>query len=207
MAKRWQKEEITYLKRYAGKRKLEELAARYQIEAGAVESKLNELGLTTADGRGRIDLSDDPAVKLYERGLKAAHAGKWADAEKLFERVVAESGLSDVSERAEQYLSLSRRHLAKPEASGDLYTEALVLHNEGDLEAAEAICLKGGRLEQDERFAYLGAAIAARRGEHELAAERLETAIRLNPRNRIQASEDLDFAAMREESEFAELLS
>ena len=60
MAKRWKKEEITYLKRYAKKRTLEELAARYQIEAEAVEAKLSELCLKTSDGMGKVDLSEDP---------------------------------------------------------------------------------------------------------------------------------------------------
>ena len=40
MAKRWKKEETTYLKRYAGKRTLAELTARYQIEADAMDAKL-----------------------------------------------------------------------------------------------------------------------------------------------------------------------
>ena len=68
MAKRWKKEEITYLKRYAKRRTLEELTARYQIEAEMVQAKLSELGLRTSDGMGKVDLSDDPIVKLFERG-------------------------------------------------------------------------------------------------------------------------------------------
>lgn len=207
MAKRWKKEEITYLKRYAGKRTLEELAARYQIEAEAVEAKLSEVGLRTLDGRGKINLAEDPFVQLYERGLKAVHAGKWAEARKLLERVVAESSLSDVAHRAEQYLALCERYVRKLESTGDPYLEAVLLHNQGDLDAAEALCAEGGRVDKDERFAYLGAAIAARREDLDLAVSRLETAIRLNPRNRIQAAEDLDFEAVRQQAEFAELLS
>lgn len=205
MAKRWKKEEVTYLKRYAKQRTLEELAARFRIEAEAIEAKLSELGLKTSDGMGKINLADDPLVRVYERGIKAAHGGDWVEAKKHLERVAAESDLSDVVQRALQYLALCERHLEKVEAT-DPYLEALVLSNEGELDAAEALVRQAGRVDEDERFAYLGAAIAARLEDYALAASRLETAIRLNPRNRIQAAEDLDFAAVRNEPDFAELL-
>jgi hypothetical protein len=207
MPKRWKKEEITYLKRYAPQRTLESLVARFQIEAEAVEAKLSELGIKTVDGMGKVDLADDPVVKTYERGLRAAHAGKWAEAQKLFDKVVADSDLPEVVQRARQYLEIARRQTGRAAAGGDPYLEAVVLHNEGDLDAAEALCKRDGRVDKDERFAYLGAAIAAAREEYGLAAERLETAQRLNPRNRIQAAEDLDFAAMRQHAEYSALFS
>ncbi len=206
MAKRWKKEEITYLKRYAKQRTLEELTARYGIDAETMDNKLAELGLRTSDGRGKFDLSDDPVVKTFERGLHAVHAGKWAEAEKLLNKVVAESSLSEVAHRAEQYLALVERNKSKPPANDDPYLEAVVLHNQGDLEGAEKICLAQGRIDSDERFAYLGAAIAALRGDNETAMSRLGTAIDLNPRNRIQAAEDMDFEEMREDEAFAELI-
>jgi tetratricopeptide (TPR) repeat protein len=207
MAKRWKREEITYLKRYAVKRTLEELTARYQIDAEAMEAKLTELGLRTSDGRGKFDLSQDPIVQLFERGIKAVHEGKWSEAEKLLGRVVTESSLSEVAHRAEQYLTLVARRKGEPPKAEDPYLEAVVLHNQGDLDGAEAICLANGRAATDERFAYLAAAIAAVRGDYEAAAKRLETAIQLNPRNRIQAAEDLDFRSMREHEEFAALVT
>ena len=207
MAKRWKKEEITYLKRYAKQRTLEELTARYQIDAEAMENKLTELGLRTQDGRGKFDLTDDPVVKTFERGVRAVHAGKWAEAEKALQKVVAESSLSEVAHRAEQYLALVDRYKSAPPANEDPYLEAVVLHNQGDLDGAEKLCLASGRLDSDERFAYLAAAISALRGDSETATARLETAIDLNPRNRIQAAEDMDFEAMREDEAFAELLA
>lgn len=207
MPKRWKKEEITYLKRYAKQRTLEDLTARYQVEAEAVEAKLNELGLTTADGMGKVDLTDDPVVQRYERGLEAAHTGKWAEARKLLEKVVDESDLPELAQRAEQYLAIAAHRSGKESGSDDPYLEAVLLHNDGDLDAAEAICTKDGRADKDERFAYLAAAIAAAREDYELAAERLETATELNPRNRIQAAEDLDFEAMRGQADYAELFT
>ena len=68
MAKRWKKEEITYLRRYAKTRTLLELTERFRIEAEAVEAKLAELGLKTVDGIGAVNLAEDPAVTLcYQR--------------------------------------------------------------------------------------------------------------------------------------------
>jgi tetratricopeptide (TPR) repeat protein len=206
MAKRWKKEEITYLKRYAKQRTLEELTARYQIEAEMVQAKLSELGLKTSDGMGKVDLSDDPIVKLFERGAKAVHTGKYAEARPLLERVVAESDLSEVMHRAEQYLAVCERYGEKPGTTGgDAYLEAVLIYNEGDLDGAEDLCKRAGRMEKDDRFAYLGAAVAASREDFELAEARLSKAIELNDRNRIQAREDLDFGAMREQPEFEEL--
>ena len=208
MAKRWKKEEITYLKRYAKKKTLEELTARYGIEAEAVEAKLSELGLKTADGMGKVDLTDDPIVQLFERGVKAVHAGKWGDAKPLLERVVAESDLSEVVHRAEQYLEVCERNLGKAGTTGgDAFLEAVLLHNEGDLDAAEDLCKRAGRMDKDDRFAYLGAAIAALREEYEVAEERLGKAIELNARNKLQARDDLDFEALREREGFLELVA
>ena len=43
------------------------------------------------------------------------------------------------------------------------------------------------------------------REEYEVAIERLHVAIELNPRNLIQARQDLDFEALREQPEFEQL--
>ena len=49
MAKRWKPEDITYLKRYASKRRLAQLAERYKTDPETVEAKLIELGLAAHD--------------------------------------------------------------------------------------------------------------------------------------------------------------
>ncbi len=207
MAKRWKKEEITYLKRYAKQRTLEELAARFEVEADKVEEKLSELGLKTSDGMGKIDLSDDPLVQLYERGVEAAHEGKWGEAKKALRRVVDESDLAEVVQRAEQYLSVCERYAGDGDGSvDDAYVEAVLQLNRGELDAVEETCARGGRREKDDRFAYLAAVVAALREDHDTAKQYLETAIRLNPRNRIQAKYDLDLADARSEGAFDELL-
>lgn len=207
MAKRWKKEEITYLKRYAKRRTLEELAARFEVEAGEVEEKLSDLGLKTADGMGKIDLSEDPLVKLFAKGVEATHSGKWGEAKKAFRRVAEESDLPEVVERARRYLAICEQHSGDGAEVEDAYLEAVLQLNRGELDAVEETCARGGRREKDDRFAYLAAVVAALKEDRDAAKKYLETAIRLNPRNRIQAKHDLDLAAARSEGAFDEILS
>jgi tetratricopeptide (TPR) repeat protein len=204
MAKRWKKEEVTYLRRYAKKRTLVELTERFRIDAEAVEAKLAELGLQTIDGMGMVNLAEDPIVKIYELGLQAVSDRKWGEAKRQFKKVVAEGDMVDLVHRAEQYLDLAARHTGGDTDAPDDYLKAILEYNAGNLESAETACKLEGRLEKDDRFAYLGAAIAATRQEFELALERLEVAVELNPRNLIQARQDLDFSELREQPELAE---
>jgi tetratricopeptide (TPR) repeat protein len=204
MAKRWKKEEITYLRRYAKSRTLLELTERFRIEAEQVEAKLAELGLKTVDGIGAVNLAEDPAVKLYERGVRAVHAKKWTEAKKLLERVVEEGDMVDLVHRARQYLELVERESKAAGDPRDPYVKAVLDHNAGNLDAAEAACTREGRMEKDDRFAYLAAAIAAVREDYAAALERLRVAVELNPRNLIQARQDVDFEELREQPEFDE---
>jgi tetratricopeptide (TPR) repeat protein len=205
MAKRWKKEEITYLRRYAKKRTLLELADRFRIEADAIETKLSELELQTSDGMGKLNLAEDPVVIIYEKGVKAVHAKKWAESRKHFTKVIADADMVDLKHRGEQYLALVERESGAEGDPRDPYLKAVLEHNKGNFDAVEAACKREGRLNSDERYAYLAAAVAAVREDFESAMERLTVAIELNPRNLIQARQDTDFAELRETPEFAEL--
>lgn len=205
MAKRWKKEEITYLRRYAKKRTLLELTERFRIEAEAVENKLAELGLKTVDGIGLVNLAEDPIVQLFEKGVKAMHAEKWGEARRLLKKVIAEGDMVDLVHRAEQYMTLvDRRSGNDADDTRDPYLKAVIEYNAGELESAETACKRDGRLGKDDRFAYLGAAIAAVREDYDVALDRLGTAIELNPRNLIQARQDTEFSELREMPEFVE---
>jgi hypothetical protein len=205
MAKRWKKEEITYLRRYAKKRTLLELAERFRIDADAIENKLSELELQTADGKGKLNLAEDPVVMIYEKGVRAVHARKWGEAKKHFTRVMTDGDMSDLVHRAEQFLALAERESGAEADPRDPYLKAVLEHNNGNFDAAEAACRREGRLTTDERFAYLSAAISAVREEFDVALERLQVAVELNPRNLIQARHDTDFEGLRELPEFAEI--
>jgi tetratricopeptide (TPR) repeat protein len=205
MAKRWKKEELTYLRRYAKKRTLLELADRFRIEADSIETKLSELELQTSDGMGKLNLAEDPVVIIFEKGVKAVHAKKWVEAKRHFAKVIADADMVDLKHRGEQYLALAERESGAEGDPRDPYLKAVLDYNNGNLDAVEAACKREDRLNSDERFAYLAAAVAAMREDFGSAIERLAVAIELNPRNLIQARQDIDFAELRETPEFAEL--
>lgn len=207
MAKRWKKEETTYLKRYAATRRVAELAERYRTDADSVRAKLDEMGLEAVDHR-RLASESDPAVELLEKGVKALYAKKYSQAEKLLAQAEAGASQSDVANLARRYLAAARSRLAadkKPPA--DPYLEAVYELNQGNLEGALEMCRRGGRQSKDERFAHLAASIYALSGEPDKAAGFLEVAIKLNPKNRVRAYHNSDFATLREDPEYAHLFA
>jgi hypothetical protein len=54
MAKRWKPAEITYLKRYADRKLLSELAERFRTQPEEVAKKLEVLQLASKDGHGLV---------------------------------------------------------------------------------------------------------------------------------------------------------
>ena len=76
MAKRWKRQEITYRKRYAKVRVLNELTEGVNASPEEVIKQLKLLQVGTKDGHGYIERPPDPLVKVYERGLKGLHQGK-----------------------------------------------------------------------------------------------------------------------------------
>ena len=205
MGKRWKKEEITYLKRYAKKRTLLELAERFRIEADAIETKLSELELQTRDGMGKQNLAEDPVVMIFEKGIKAVHAKKWNEAKKHFAKVITDSDMADLKHRGEQYLALAERESGAEGDPRDPYLKAVLEHNNGNFDAVEAACKREDRLKTDERFAYLAASVYSLMGELEKASKFLAVAIELNPKNRIHAYHDSDFETLRDSSEYRHL--
>ena len=149
-------------------------------------------------------------LDLYGKGLERLHAGDWAKAAELFEKVIAEAADEPtIAARARQYLTTSRQRLDGATASAkpieDPFLAAVFEKNRGDLDAALAICRKGGRDGKDERFAYLAASIYAVQSRTEEAVEALARAVELNPKNRIHAFHDADFAELRKSRDHAHL--
>ena len=118
----------------------------------------------------------DPALDAFTKALDAFHKKDWAKAVNLLESVLAESDRPDLSARARQYLA-----------------------------AALDLCRKDGRDQKDERFAYLAASIHAVEGRIEEAVQALTRAIELNPRNRVHAYHDPDFAEIRRDRDHRQL--
>jgi tetratricopeptide (TPR) repeat protein len=209
MAKRWKKEEITYLKRYARSRRLEELAERFNTDVDTVANQLVVLGITAKNSLEKVKLADDPLVKVYEKGVQAMHNGEWRTAKSQFQKVVAETDRAQLRSRARRLLAVcAERAAARSGDEGqaeDPFLQAVFERNRGNLEEALSICARGGRQSKDERFAYLAASVHALQGDEESALRFLSLAIEMEPKNRVHAFYDPDFARLRGHAEFARL--
>lgn len=207
MVKRWKSADITYMKRYAPKRQLSELAERFGTDSETVEAKLAELGVAA---RGMVvarSLADDPNVQLFERAVKATYQKKWREAAKMLEKVRRQTDLSSLAEQARRFLMVCEQRLATKEPAADPFLEAVFLRNRGELDRALQVCLRGRRASKDERFAYLAAAIHAVQGDHAKAAKLLSKAIEADSRNRVVATRDDDFDSLRRDPDFSSLFA
>lgn len=157
----------------------------------------------------------DPALDTFTRALEAFHKRDWARAAELFEGTLAESDRLDLSARARQYLAACRQKLDEAAAAkgkgkakaeeGDPFLRAVIEKNRGDSAAALELCRQDGRDQKDERFAYLAASIHAAEGRTEEAVQALSRAIELNPKNRVHAFHDPDFAELRKDRDLRQL--
>jgi len=147
----------------------------------------------------------DPAVEALSQGLEALHHKDWSGAAKLFETAISESDRNDVTARARQFLTVARQHIgetssakkAKEEGEQDPFLRAVFEKNRGNLAAALDLCRREGREQKDERFAYLVASVHAIENRMDEAVQALTRAIDLNPKNRVHAFHDPDFAEIR----------
>lgn len=208
MARDWTNKEITYLKRYAGSKSLDELAQRLETDTDTLQAKLDELRLRAKDSpKERSRLGNEPMLATYEEALQAFHGGKRKDAEKLFARIVEECDQPELTERARQYLEICRGAAAADAepASDDDFLLAVFEKNRGNYQRALEISKRGGRSGKDERFAYLEASIHSLDERLDEAAAALGKAIEMNGENRVHAFHDPDFAALRKSRDHAGL--
>jgi len=209
MAKRWQKSEISYLQRYGKTKPADELARRFKTDVKTVRAKLAELAPAGGKKAAAAAEPADPTLTAYTDAVKAMHKQDWAKAVRLFQKLVGDDDRPEIAARALQYLAAARQRLeAETGKAGheDAYLKAVFEKNRGNLAAALEICRRGGREKKDERFAYLAASIHALENRPEEAAQAIALAVELNPKNRIHAYHDDDFAELRKDREFRHLL-
>ncbi|HEX4964627.1 MAG TPA: hypothetical protein VF173_27690 [Thermoanaerobaculia bacterium] len=145
----------------------------------------------------------DPALDHFAQGLSALQAKDWTKAVEHLEQAVETADRPDLRDRARQLLAAARQKSGPAEGKtakgteADPFAQAVYEKNRGDLAAALAIAQKGGRDQQDDRLAYLVAAIHAAENRLEEAAQALAKAVELNPTNRIHAFHDPDFAELK----------
>ena len=91
MAKRWKKEDETYLKRYAKAKTLDQLGERFKTDRDTILAKLGDLGLAAKDSVEKIKVENDPLVKVLEKGVRALHRKQWKQALDSFNQVIDEA--------------------------------------------------------------------------------------------------------------------
>jgi tetratricopeptide (TPR) repeat protein len=153
----------------------------------------------------------DPALDALTKGLAALQGKDWPKAAQLLEKAIELADRPELRERARQFLAACRQReqaTAPKPAKGpdaDPYLEAVYEKNRGNLREALEICRRSGRDQKDERFAYLAASIHAIENRTEEAAQALGKAVELNPKNRIYAFHDSDFAELRKNRDYRSL--
>lgn len=201
MQKRWSKTEIAHLERHASSASSEDLAQKFQTDVDTVQRKLDELR-----GTGSSNTSDKD-LETYTEGQKLLYDKKWEQAAKLFERLLEQTDSRHFADRVRQSLAICQHHLFVPKEGVDPYLAVVYEKNSGNLETALELCLAQGQEQSDERYAYLLASIHSMAGDEDKALDVLKTAIRLDPKNRIHAYHDPDFADLRGEEDFTNLIS
>ena len=145
----------------------------------------------------------DPALDAFGHGLSALQAKDWKTAVEHLERAVETADRADLRDRAQQLLNAARQKggtgggKAPQGDEADPFLSAVYEKNRGNLQGALDIARQDGRDQQDERFAYLVASIHAAENRLEEAVQALVKAVELNPKNRIHAFHDADFAELR----------
>lgn len=150
------------------------------------------------------------ALKKFEAGMKKLSAGKHAAAAKDFEAVLDDPATTiGLAMRARQYLvatEVSDATEPKLTTAEDMYNHAVMLVNDGDIEAAlELLEAAAKKAPKDDRIMYVRALALGISGDEEAATAQLEAAIEVNDVNRIYASNDPDFAPLHDNQRFREL--
>jgi tetratricopeptide (TPR) repeat protein len=149
-------------------------------------------------------------LALYEAALRLMQDGKYEKAHTAFNQMLA-SAPADLAERIRMYINACLQQVSKGKATflsdEERYDYAISLLNEGNYEDARAQLKQIVTQNESADYAFYGLAVlASMTGEAHTCLEHLTEAIRLNPRNRIQARADSDFQDMADDPRFTELL-
>jgi len=150
------------------------------------------------------------ALSNYEAALRLMQSGKFDKASVALQLLLANSP-ADLTERIRMYINACAQQIAKGTTSflsgEERFDYAISLLNDGNYQDArdqfEKIIAENPRAD----YAFYGLAVlASMTCDPHTCLEQLTEAIRLNPRNRIQARADSDFQDMADDPRFTELL-
>lgn len=149
-------------------------------------------------------------MKLYEQAIRAFRAENFEAARPLFEQVAA-GPRGPVAHTARLHVAICERRSRQPlltfESAEDHYNYAVVRINAGDLAAArEHLHLARNGNATGDHVYYALAACDALSGDTDSAYENLKRAIEIDPRNRLSARQDPDFAGATQTPLWQQLL-
>jgi tetratricopeptide (TPR) repeat protein len=149
-------------------------------------------------------------LALYESALRLMQEGKFDKAHTAFNQMLAASP-ADLAERIRVYINACMQQLQKQKTQfscdEERYDYAVSLLNNGHYEDARGQLNQILTANKSADYAFYGLAVlSSMTGDAHSCLEHLTEAIRLNPRNRIQARADSDFQDMADDPRFTELL-
>jgi tetratricopeptide (TPR) repeat protein len=156
------------------------------------------------------DAAREHTLAMYESALRLMQDGKFDKAHAAFNQMLASSPV-DLAERIRVYINacLQQMHKHKAQFSSDeeRYDYAVSLLNEGHYDDARTQLNQILGSNKNADYAFYGLAVlSSMTGDAHSCLEHLTEAIRLNPRNRIQARSDSDFQDVADDPRFTELL-
>jgi len=167
---------------------------------------------TSSEGTAAVTQPLNPQKQLssFEAAMKLFHARNMKDARALFE-IAAGGPERDVAQRARLHIAMCDRRLqqAAPtlQTAEENYNYAVALLNTRNGAEARQYLEKALEMEPEADYVHYAMALArAMGGDVAGAAEHLRRAIELEPRNRIIARQDADFAPLANQPAFDALL-
>lgn len=166
----------------------------------------------TRDGAVAVAQALTPARQLasFEAAMKLFHARKLQEARGLFQ-TASEGPERDVAQRARLHISMCDRRLQQATVSlksaEDYYNYGVALLNARNIAEARSHLEKALSMAPGTDHIHYAVALAqALSGDSTNAYENLKRAIELEPRNRIIARQDADFAPLANQAPFDVLL-
>lgn len=141
-------------------------------------------------------------IQAFERAVRHFSAQNFAEALAAFTEVT-KGPAADVSQRARSYMQVCERRLAAPSmefrTADDHYNYAVERLNVRDLDKARLHLASALKLQpRGEHILYSLGVCCGLAGDGNAAYENLKLAIEIEPRNRLQARQDSDFAVAAE---------
>jgi Tfp pilus assembly protein PilF len=154
--------------------------------------------------------SEPSQARIFDQAVEMMHAGNFERAKVLFEQAAAGPS-PDMAHASRVHARMCEHRMAKatPELTSaeDHYNFAITLMNQRSLEMAEEHLQHAMGMSSDEDHIHYAMALCrGLRGDVEGACKHLVRAIELQPKNRLMARNDPDFAELFSHRPLARLL-